>query len=337
MSVLRDKIVDGKKSLKEVYGSPLYGIKTGLNDAFVVDSETRDRLVSSDPKSTELLKPFLEGKDIKRWRAESRGLWLIYIPKNRINIDDFPAIRDWLLPFKEKLEKRATKQEWYELQQAQEAYSEGYMSPRVFYAHFNRRYFFYTRGSFLPNDKGYVIPTADSFLCALLNSNVLWFVISDLAPQVIGGSRELRSHYMETLPIPLLVDEQRTVLSELTDRCHKMAASRQKLQLSLVRRIPDLCPPDREAKLTGKLENWHELPDFAAFRAEVKKCLKADIPVKERSDWEDLFVKGKAEIEKLSAEIKRNEDEINAIVYKLFDLTPDEIALLEESIGVKKV
>ena len=87
--------------------------------------------------------------------------------------------------------------------------------------------------------------------------------------------------------------------------------------------------------ISNKLHDWWTLPDFAAFRAEVKKCFKADIPVKERGDWEDLFNAGKAEIERLSAGIKRNEDEINAIVYRLFGLTPDEIALLEESIGAR--
>ena len=83
------------------------------------------------------------------------------------------------------------------------------------------------------------------------------------------------------------------------------------------------------------MQDWWKLNDFSAFRAEVNKVYKADIPLKDRSDWEDLFVAGKAEIEKLNAEIKRNEDEINAIVYGLFDLTKDEIALLEQSIGFK--
>ena len=104
---------------------------------------------------------------------------------------------------------------------------------------------------------------------------------------------------------------------------------------SFRRRIPDLCPPDREPKVSNKLHDWWELADFAAFRAEVKKCFKADIPVKERSDWEDLFNKGKSEIAGLSAEIRRNEDEINAIVYRLFDLTPEEIKLLEVSIAAR--
>ena len=126
LRALRDKIKKGRKTLKEVYGSPLYGIKTGLNAAFVIDNATKERLCAQDPKSADLLKPFLEGKDLKRWRAEPRGLWLIYIPKNRIEIDDYSAIRDWLLPFKERLENRATKQEWFELQQPQEAYVPGF-------------------------------------------------------------------------------------------------------------------------------------------------------------------------------------------------------------------
>ena len=332
LMILRDKIRAGRKTLKEVYGSPLYGIKTGLNGAFVIDTTTKERLCAQDPRSAELLKPFLEGKDLKRWRAEPRGLWLIYIPKNRIKIDDYPAIRDWLLNFKEQLESRATKQEWFELQQAQEAYATGFSEPRVFYAHFNRRYFFYTEGEYLPNDKGYVIPTKDRHLCPLLVSKAMWFIISNLAPQVIGGSRELRAHYMESLPIPDTSDGDKEHLSKLGDECASLAGRRLTLQTALTRRIPDLCPPGRDPKLTTRLQEWWTLPDFAAFRAEVKKVFKADIPLAERSTWEDWITRDRAEIARLSAEITKAEAQIDSIVYGLFDLTPDEIALLEASI-----
>ena len=54
-----------------------------VNVAFVIDSAVKERLCAQDPRSADLLKPFLEGKDLQRWRAEPRGLWLIYIPKNR--------------------------------------------------------------------------------------------------------------------------------------------------------------------------------------------------------------------------------------------------------------
>lgn len=332
LRALREKIRAGRKTLKEVYGSPLYGIKTGLNAAFVIDTATKDRLCAQDRRSAELLKPFLEGKDLKRWRAEPRGLWLIYIPKNRIDIEDYPAIRDWLLPFRERLEKRATKQEWFELQQAQEAYGERYLKPRVFLAHFNRRYFFYTSSDALPNDKGYVIPTTDRWLTGYLASNVIWFLLSNLAPQVIGGSRELRAHYVDTVPIVEMSDADEHALMQLCDDAHAHASARLKLQTALTRRIPDLCPPEREPKLTTKLKEWWTLPDFAAFRAEVKKAFKADIPLSERSDWEDWINRDRAEIVRLTAEIAQLEAKIDGIVYELFDLTPDEVALLEASI-----
>ena len=333
LRALRDKIRKGRKTLKEVYGSPFYGIKTGLNESFVIDTPTKERLYTKDSKSAELLRLFLEGKDLKRWRAEPRGLWIIYIPKNRIAIDDYPSIRNWLLPFKERLERRATKQEWFELQQAQEAYSEPFSKPKISYPHFNSERSFSAElaGSF-SNDKSYFIPNDDRFLLANLNSAVGWFYLSDLAPAVRGGFHELRVQYVERLPVPDAIDAQKNQLAALAEACQTAAEKRYILQQALARRIPDLATAGAGPKLSNKLKQWWALPDFAAFRAEVKKSLKADIPLSERSDWEDWIARDKAEITRLSKEIKINEDRINAIVYELFDLTEDEIALLEANI-----
>src|SRR5207244_127842 len=93
----------------------------------------------------------------------------------------------------------------------------------------------------------------------------------------------------------------------------------------------DLAPPER-AKLSRKLENWWTL-DFAAFRAEVKRMFSTEIPVKERGEWEVYLDKHAAQVRAFDAEIDKAEREINAMVYRLFDLTPDEIALLEASIA----
>ena len=307
---------------------------TGLNAAFVIGTATKERLCAEDPNSADLLKPFLEGKDLKRWRAELRGLWLIYIPKNRIKIGDYPAIRDWLLPFKDKLEKRATKQEWFELQQAQEAYAPHFAAPNISYPHFNaeRNFLFQPLGAF-SNDKSYLIPSDDKALLALLNSRTLWFMLSSMSPPVRGGFHELRVQYVEKLPIPAWRDHQRIDLVAAADRADITAQSRLKLQTSLTRRIPDLCPPGRDPKLTTRLQEWWTLPDFAAFRAEVKKVFKADIPLTERSDWEDWITRDRAEIARMSAEIAQCEAEMDRIVYDLFDLTADEIALLETAVA----
>jgi hypothetical protein len=133
LKALRDKIRKGRKTLKEVYGSPGRGIVTGLNDAFIIDTPTKNRLCAEDPKSAELLKPVVKGNELARWRVEGKGNWVIYILKNQIIIDDYPAIRDWLFPFKGRLESRATKQQWFELQQAQEAFVPAFENPKISY------------------------------------------------------------------------------------------------------------------------------------------------------------------------------------------------------------
>ena len=330
LRALRDKIRTGRKTLKEVYGSPLRGVVTGLNEAFVVDNATKERLCAQDPRSADLLKPFLEGKDLKRWRAEPRGLWLIYIPKNRIEIDDYPAIRDWLLPFKADLEARATRQEWFELQQAQEAYAPHFAAPKISYPHFNdtRNFSFEPLGAF-SNDKSYLVPSGDKALLGLLNSRVLWFMLSSMSPPVRGGFHELRVNYVEKLPLPTWNDTARAELAAASEQASKAAQERLALQTALTRRIPDLCPPGRDPKLSTRLQEWWTLPDFAAFRAEVKKVFKADIPLSDRSAWEDRITRDRAEIARLSAEIAAAEARIDSIVYGLLNLTPGEIALLE--------
>jgi len=330
LRALRDKIRTGRKTLKDVYGSPMRGVGTGLNAAFVIDNATKERFCAQDPKSAELLEPFLEGKDLKRWRAEPRGLWLIYIPKNRIEIDEYPAIRDWLLPFKAALEGRATKQEWFELQQAQEAYLPRFAEPKVIYNRFtDRPNFAFVEEPLFTNDAPYFVSTDDRSLAALMNSKVFWFFLVTGATALRGGFVQLLGRYVEPLPIPDMPAETRKSLVESVRHIQNFAAENLRLQTSLTRRIPDLCPPDRAPKLTTRLQEWWNLPDFAAFRAEVKKVFKADIPLAERSAWEDWITRDRAKIARLSADIAKAEAQIDSIVYSLFDLTPDEIALLE--------
>ncbi|QQZ29346.1 N-6 DNA methylase [Thiothrix subterranea] len=329
---LRTKLTAGKRTLKDVYGSPLYGIKTGLNEAFVVDRATRDRLIAEDPRSAELLKPFLEGKDLKQWRIEPRDLWLIYIPKNVLDIDNYPAIKAYMLPFKNKLEQRATKQAWFELQQAQAAYAPLMQKDKIIYGHFSPNALFsYEKQGFHSNDKSYFIPNPDFYLLGLLNSKPFWYLIAAMCPAVRGGFYEVRVQYIETLPIPEATDAQRQEIARLAESCQQLAEQRYRIEERMCRRIAaDLCTPDHEAKLNQKLQAWWQL-NFTNFRTEVKKCLKAEIPLKERDDWADLLTERTQQVQALSAELASKEALLNQAVYALFELTREEITLLENS------
>lgn len=333
LKALRDKITKGRKTIKEVYGRPSYGIKTGLNKAFIIDTPSKEKICAQDPKSADLLKPFLEGKDLKRWRAEPRGLWIIYVPKNRININDYPAIRDWLQPFKEQLEERATKQEWFELQQAQEAYSHHFAQSKISYRDIASENPFHldTSGSYL-DTTGFAIPSDDYATVAILNSKVIWFLFKSLTPLARGGFFRMKSQYISQLSLPEFPAGVRDELERCSKAAHSDAEHRFILQTAILRRILDLVPHGQQTKLSNKLMGWWKLPDFASFRSEVKKCFKADIPLSERSAWEDWISRDKAEIARLTGDIKSNERQINEIVYKLFGLTTEEIHLLEASI-----
>ena len=120
-------------------------------------------------------------------------------------------------------------------------------------------------------------------------------------------------------------------LAATGDQCTTAARQRLEIQAEIRHRILDLAPPELR-KLTGKLENFHAL-DFVGFREEVKKSFRVDIPVKERRDWEAYIAESGAEVRRLTSEIEAAEREIDATVYKLFDLTPEEIALLEASLA----
>lgn len=74
-----------------VNGRMYYGIKTGLNEAFVINQATRDALIAADPRSAEVIKPWLRGRDIKRWRPEWAGLYVIALQ----NSGDRDATNPW--------------------------------------------------------------------------------------------------------------------------------------------------------------------------------------------------------------------------------------------------
>ncbi len=328
-AALRAKIKAGKKTLGEVYGPPLYGIKTGLNEAFIVNREQRDALVKRDTRSAELLIPFLRGENIKRWRVESEDLFLINTPKGKVRIDDYPAIRDHLLPFKPALEGRATKQEWYELQQPQLAYQPKFATPKISYGHFAQNTIFaFDRTGYFSNDKSYFIPNADYGLLGFLNSKLAWFFVIGLSPAVRGGFHELRVQYIEQIPLPQNLLSLELSASDAT-RC---AIERAVTIRTILQRIPDLCPAGRKPKLTNRLREWWSL-DFKEFQAEIKKAFKEGIPLKQRNEWETFLREEGDKVRQLTAEIGKAEREIDRLVYELFNLTPDEIVLLESSLS----
>lgn len=349
---LRLKLSD-HPSLKQVYGSPYRGVLTGFNDAFVIDKTTHDHIIANDPRSSEILKPFLEGKDLKKWHSEPRELWLIFTRRG-IDIEQYPAVLDYLAQFKQRLtpkpkgwddkQKALPKNEqqkwsgrksgpyqWYEIQDTV-AYYDKFEQPKINYGHFspNQLFGFDTKGYF-SNDKSYILPNADNFLLGILNSSVSWLLITSMCPFVRGGYYEVRTYFMETLPIPNASDKQKQAIGQLAEQCQQLAEDRYAIEQSVIQRIPDLCPEDRESKLSTKLKNWWQL-DFAGFRKEIKRLYKQEIPLTERNDWQHWLTTEADKIQQLSTQLSQVETQLNTTVYTLFNLSPKEITLIENNI-----
>ena len=159
----------------------------------------------------------------------------------------------------------------------------------------------------------------------------MWFILTSETTIASGGFFRMKSQYVETLPIPPATEAQKAELADLSARAQTAAEERYALQQAITRRIPDLAAGGA-TKLTERLKSWWDLPNFAAFQAEVKKALKSDIPLKARNEWENWISAERTKIHALTAEIAQIEKEINAKVYTLFDLTPAEIELLEANI-----
>lgn len=335
LRALRHKLVFGKQTIKAVAGQSMCGLKTGLNEAFILSEEQKNNILSIDPSAKRFIFPFIVGSDIQKWRIEQKQRYIIYSKSGSSEILSCKPIIDHLETYKSALSRRASNQKWYELQQAQDVYFPSFVAGGLVYPDISQgpKFTMATSGS-LYDMTAFMMPGADRFIQAYLNSQVSWFLLLSKANPLRGGVWRLRlkAQYVEPLPVPDASADEKEIIGGLATKVQMAAEERYNLQQAITRRVPDLAGNPANAKLTAKLKEWWTLPDFAAFQKEVEKALKARIPLQERNEWENWITTSRAEIHALTAEIARLEAEINAKVYALFDLTPDEIVLLEANV-----
>jgi hypothetical protein len=201
----------------------LYGIKTGLNSAFVIDDHQRRQLLSENPQCARAVKRFVVGDDIRKWRVENDGKWLLYM-YHSIDTEGLKPIISHLRPYKSQLERRATKQEWYELQQPQLRYSEAFERPKIIFPDIakERRFAFDTKGRYIANT-AYAIARDDLFLLAVLNSTLIWAFVkatfSCLGDPERGGRFRFFSQFVSAIPIPKCPAAEKDAIALLAERC----------------------------------------------------------------------------------------------------------------------
>ena len=232
---------DIEKSIKakiEAIGTPLknwdvsinYGIKTGFNDAFIIDSAKREQILSNCQTDEErertaaIIRPILRGRDVARYKYNWADLWLINTHNGikgkleRIHIEDYPAIKQHLDYYWDKIESRADKGgSPYNLRNC--AYMDEFSKPKIIYPNMTKflPFVFDTKG-FLTNQKCFIVTGEKlGFLTAFLNSSLFKFCFANKFPELQGKTRELSKIFMDDIPVISVSVEQEQRFATLVE------------------------------------------------------------------------------------------------------------------------
>jgi adenine-specific DNA-methyltransferase len=194
---------DIERSIKakiEAVGTPLkewdiqinYGIKTGFNDAFIIDSVKRNEILNAchsedeRQRTAEIIRPILRGRDIRRYSYEWADLWLINTHNGvkgsleRVHIEDYPAIKQHLDYYWDKIESRSDKGDTpYNLRNC--AYVDEFSKPKIVWGNLNTRgsYAMAPENMFINAPACMIVPGCQ-YLLAMLNSKVADYYIRNL-------------------------------------------------------------------------------------------------------------------------------------------------------------
>jgi len=259
---LLDKLRNTGTPLGEYVDGKIYrGVLTGLNEAFVIDFPVREKLIAEDPKSEELIKPFLVGKDVKRYQKPSSERYLIFTRRG-IKIDQYPAIKQYLLQFKERLMpkplnwkgdkwpgRKAGSYQWYEIQDTV-AYHQEFEQPKIIYPNICKNpEFSFDEESLYTNQKCFIISMADKYLLGALNGSLTNFLFNMILPKLRGNFFEPSYVYFKDFPI-------RTIdFSDPTDKArHDRMVELVKRMLDLNKRLAAATVPQEKTVLQRRIE-----------------------------------------------------------------------------------
>jgi hypothetical protein len=202
------------------------GVNTGCDKAFIVDKETKDKLCETDPKSAEIIKPILRGRDIQQYAYEFADMWLITTyPASKININDYPAVKQHLLNYgKKRLEQSGKKgsrkkssNQWYEHADTL-LYWQDFEKPKIIWSDIS------TEPSFVFVDKAiclghtvYMITGLPKCYLGILNSNLVEWYVPTIATDLGSGTRYMKQ-FIQNIPIPVLDTVKQRSLSALVER-----------------------------------------------------------------------------------------------------------------------
>lgn len=271
--VILNSIEQRIKAKVERVGAPLkewgisinYGIKTGFNDAFIVDEEKRNAILSNcrtddeRKRTVDLIRPILRGRDIQRYGYEWSGLYVIlaYYGSHKVLKDQYPAIYSHLLPHESALKERGQcrytssgkpnlsanapypgQHHWLELDNNPTRDKlEDFSKPKLMWAETMRirkdndeRFprFAYTEQHFFTDKTCFVALGEDlKFLLAMLNSTLCRYQLSQTVAILDNGGYLMQKIYLEQIRVCKVESAVRSeMISHVTSLLGSMTAER---------------------------------------------------------------------------------------------------------------
>ena len=218
-----DKLHTHGTALKDWDVKTYIGTMTGYNKAFLIDTATKNALVSEDPNTLDIIKPVLRGRDIQRYRANWAGLWLINVHNGyrnipAIDISEYPAVKAHLDRYYPQLERRHDQGRTpYNLRSC--AYLDEFSKGKLFWMDLTERGRFAYSSSemFCLNTGSMLIGPSIKYLCAVLNSSLItWLMKKTALNSGMGVPRWIRTT-VERIPVPEIANEEQRPFIKLVD------------------------------------------------------------------------------------------------------------------------
>jgi SAM-dependent methyltransferase len=317
-----------------------YGIKTGLNEAFLMDTATRERLLAEDPRSAEILEPYVRGEDVRRWRAEWNGLWMILL-KSSDNHEwpwsssdkgeaestfalSFPSLYRHLLPWKDRLMARSDQgRYWWELRTC--SYYSAFKRSKIVYQDITwAPEFALDKDGFYCNNTTYFLPSGDAWIEASLSSPLLWWYSWRTAQHAKDEALRLFSEFVETIPIARPSDSLKRAAESIVIRL--LSLTDEHLQVRAV--IFDwLASEHQVVKSTQRLADPLSLSSDELIE-EVRRVRKKPLSAAAVRSLREEHARTIAPFAERLREAERLEAELSDLVCQAYGLTPDEIELM---------
>ena len=204
-----------------------YGIKTGCNEAFIIDSIKRDEILNNCTteeerlRTAELIRPILRGRDIYKYGYNWDNLWLINTHNGikerleRIHIEDYPSIKQHLDFYINKIKFRTDKGDTpYNLRNC--AYVDEFSKPKIVWGNLNTsgNFAIAPAGMFINAPACMLVP-GNNYLLAVLNSKVADYYLKTLGVVRNGGFFEYKPMFIEQIPVPKITEEQESQIDAI--------------------------------------------------------------------------------------------------------------------------